>query len=258
LKIRSLIEAIEWNSKKLYLRILAIGNIFWKPSKSISYDKVVQLLGKNKDHFFIQVGANDGKTGDALYEVIKKEKWKGILLEPVPYLFNKLIENYKNNTDLIFLNAALDVNNGQAPFYSIKEFDNNGTELSRFGATNALNQLGSFDLNTLMLHSGMHPDFKNLIEVINVNTITFSTLISKYNVKKIDILQIDTEGYDFTLLNEIDFKLLYPQILIFEYIHMTRSEYKKILKKLRKMGYKFYINGYNSIGIKNELFFESF
>ena len=75
-------------------RLLALKDIAWKPYKEISTDS---LFGNynHKDFFFIQVGANDGITGDDLRKYILKYQWHGILVEPVPYVFDRLIKNYK-------------------------------------------------------------------------------------------------------------------------------------------------------------------
>ena len=46
------------------------------------------------DFFFIQVGSSDGITNDPIHDYIVKYKWKGILVEPVEYLFNRLLRTY--------------------------------------------------------------------------------------------------------------------------------------------------------------------
>ena len=42
------------------------------------------------DVFFVQVGANDGDLLDPLREEIGFRKWSGIMVEPVPYVFERL------------------------------------------------------------------------------------------------------------------------------------------------------------------------
>jgi hypothetical protein len=43
---------------------------------------------------FIQVGANDGIFGDPLREHILAHKWRGVLVEPQPEIFEQLKANY--------------------------------------------------------------------------------------------------------------------------------------------------------------------
>src|ERR1700682_2727682 len=41
--------------------------------------------------FFVKVGANDGSTGDPCSDVLLgRTNWKGLLIEPVPYCFDRL------------------------------------------------------------------------------------------------------------------------------------------------------------------------
>jgi hypothetical protein len=39
------------------------------------------------DFFFIQIGANNGMTGDPIRKYILKYHWRGILVEPQPDIF---------------------------------------------------------------------------------------------------------------------------------------------------------------------------
>lgn len=55
----------------------------------------------------IQLGAGDGTTDDTLSQYIRKYKWKGLLIEPVDWLFSMLESKYKNNDDVVTLNAAV-------------------------------------------------------------------------------------------------------------------------------------------------------
>ena len=59
-------------------------------------DKImIDYNKKHKDFFFVQIGANDGFKADPIYLYVRKYGWKGILVEPVSYIFEKLKENYK-------------------------------------------------------------------------------------------------------------------------------------------------------------------
>lgn len=44
----------------------------------------------HKDFFFIQIGANNGKRFDPIFNVVNKLKLKGIALEPVQEYYNEL------------------------------------------------------------------------------------------------------------------------------------------------------------------------
>jgi hypothetical protein len=76
----------------------------WKlqPSHWISF------LIKESDAQVVQIGSNNGKSGDPIYRIILQRKgWKGLFVEPVPYLFHQLKTNYGNNPRFKFENSVI-------------------------------------------------------------------------------------------------------------------------------------------------------
>jgi hypothetical protein len=67
---------------------------------------------------------------------------------------------------------------------------------------------------------------------------TFAALLSKYNITYLDILVIDTEGYDFEILKMIDFATLMPAIIQFEEKNLMPSEKVACFKMLVEKGYR--------------------
>jgi hypothetical protein len=67
------------------------------------------------DVFFVQIGANDGKTEDYLYDFVCRGGWRGILVEPVRPVFEKLQRNYRDVPDLTFENVAISDGDGLLP-----------------------------------------------------------------------------------------------------------------------------------------------
>lgn len=51
----------------------------------------------SKPFRFIQVGANDGIHGDPLRAYIERHHWHGILVEPQPDVFARILENYRKS-----------------------------------------------------------------------------------------------------------------------------------------------------------------
>mgnify|MGYP000099950894 CR=1 FL=1 len=65
-------------------------------------DDIFRLLVKIS---FIQIGSNDGKNGVPLRNYIIQNECKGILIEPVKYIFDKLKVIYEKQKDnLVFIN----------------------------------------------------------------------------------------------------------------------------------------------------------
>ncbi|MGA7937608.1 MAG: hypothetical protein WCA35_28930 [Kovacikia sp.] len=82
---------------------------------------ILKPLIKHKDIFFIKIGANDGLRSDPIAALIRQYKWTGIMVEPVKYLFNKLVKNHQTLDGIKCINAAIADINGTKVFYSIRE-----------------------------------------------------------------------------------------------------------------------------------------
>ncbi|MEO7768586.1 MAG: FkbM family methyltransferase [Ferruginibacter sp.] len=251
---KNILRIVKWNVKEGLRLMMNLDELFWKPKNSSKDKLILNTFHNRNDIYFIQIGANDGVTADSLRKYITKNLWQGVLIEPVPYVYERLVENYKDYKGLKFENSAIGTKDGFESFYSLSEFDLNNKKLFFDYERYKIDQLGSFDKATLMKHTYMHPDFEALIREIKVPTITFNSLLTKYNISKIDLLQIDTEGYDFELLSSINFDKVFPAMLIFEHMHMKKYQHRAILKKLRKAGYRFYLDKWDTIGVIDKAF----
>lgn len=217
------------------------------PSKNIDLKGLFEKLSKEKVSF-IQIGANDGLTNDKLRDSILKYQWEGILVEPVPYVFRRLLQNYKGVHGLIFENCAISETSGKMMFYSIDEYDEQGRSVFEDFDDYKIDQLGSFDRKTLLKHSYMHRDFEKLINEIEVPCLTFHDLVEKYKVEKLELLLVDAEGYDHKIIHSINFDKISPRVIIFEHHHLNKNDYRKVLTKLNKK-YDFFLDGWDTIGI---------
>ena len=70
-------------------------------------------------------------------------------------------------------------------------------------------------------------------------------------MKRLDLLFIDTEGYDGKIvLDFLKIGLFYP-IIIFEYIHIDNKTFEKVVKKLKSKKYKFFPVNENIVCLPN-------
>lgn len=185
------------------------------------YIKTVPLIK------FIQVGSNDGKTGDPLFKFITKNKVKGVLIEPVDYLFENLKANYSGVSGISFENVAISNKNAICDFFVVEQ--NNNKDLPDW-----YNQLSSFSLETILKHKNEIPDLENLIVRKSIPTKTIDFILEKHELFDLDILHIDTEGFDYEIIKTINFDKVKPKILLFEHKHLELHDYKICIKLLRK------------------------
>ncbi len=186
-------------------------------------------IGQAGDFTFVQIGAFDGIRNDIIRKFILKYKWKGVLVEPVKHLFDTLVNNYKGQDNLYFENSAIAEKNEIKDFYRIKQ---NSDNLAPY-----YEELGTLNPEILLKNKGVIPDIENYIISEKVRCIRFSDLLEKYNIKKVDLLQIDTEGYDYRIIKTIDFVSIEPKVIIYEHKHLTEGERIGCANLLKAKGY---------------------
>ena len=187
------------------------------------------LCRKKQLNSLIQIGANDGKRFDELNYFIRKYKIKSVLVEPVDIYFNELRNNYSNLEYVKIENSAISVDNEIAYLFAvndeyIKKYDEHVKGLS------------SFDIKHLIKHGVK----KKHIEKKKITSQTILSLIDKYNIKELDLLYVDTEGYDGKIVYEFVVKTKLKPIIIFEYIHIENKFFSKLINLLNEKKFKFF------------------
>ncbi|MBN2689532.1 MAG: FkbM family methyltransferase [Gammaproteobacteria bacterium] len=70
-----------------------------------------------------------------------------------------------------------------------------------------------------------------------MNVVSYGSLIEKYQLKEVDILMIDAEGYDYEAVSMFPYETLLPKAVIFEYKHLSKSLQRKLQEMLEERGY---------------------
>lgn len=175
---------------------------------------------KNKEAFILQIGSNDGKTGDPLNQLLNKyQKWKALFVEPVPYLFERLKDNYPDKNRFVFENAA--INEGdRLNFYWVDP----EAKDELFDLPYWYDQLGSFNEQHIINELG--DKMKPFILSQELEGITLKALLERNNIKLIDLLHIDTEGHDWKILSQLDLETYAPKFILYEANHLSEDNLK--------------------------------
>lgn len=204
-------------------------------------------MNQESDIFFIQIGANDGTSADPVTKLIKKYNLRGLLVEPQPKMFKKLVENYQDQSQLIFENSAIWNQDGTVTFYAVRE-DEPGLPIWCYQIANlerdkVLAMLSADQQNKQNISQRL----ESLIEEIPVPALTFKTLLTKHNIQKLDLLVIDTIGYDFEIIKMIPFDSIKPPIIHFEHALLPLEERVACFKYLAGLGYSLSQAGVDTI-----------
>ena len=189
-----------------------------------------------QDFGLVVIGAH---SGTFLKDLVDEYQDQNILLvEPVPYNYEILDYEYKDDPKVIICKNAIIDKSKKDFFYYVKK--ESITKLGKHWAS----QIGSFDKNHILNHKNKRFDIKeDDIETIQIEFITFDDLIQKYSIKSIDKLQIDVEGAEYKIMNSINFQKIEINKILFESKHFDGTfidgkKLQEIEEKLKSNGYK--------------------
>lgn len=72
----------------------------------------------------------------------------------------------------------------------------------------------------------------------DVEMIPFKTLVEKYpKARKVDLLLIDTEGWDCDIVLSINFEIFTAETIVYEAVHIAQDKQKQAWEYLERNGY---------------------
>ena len=188
------------------------------------------------DFGLVVIGAHSGiHIKDLISEYANS---KILLVEPVPYNYQILENDYKNNENIFISRNAIFDEVKKDNFYHVKK-----DSIKKLGKHWA-SQIGSFDKNHILNHKNKRFDITDDdIQITEVEFITFQNLVEKYSINSINKLQIDVEGAEYKIMNSIDYNKIKIKNIFFESKHFDGTFTEG--KKLKEIKDKLVLNGYN-------------
>ena len=184
---------------------------------------------------FIEVGANDGKTGSFTYNLAHLG-WNGLNFEPIPRLFKKCQENHKEHKNVKNICCAIGETDSEAEIYDA-------------------DTLSTLDIQTYQNYKEV-PQFKNMCknnEKILVKVRRLNDILVENKISNIDLMILDVEGYEEHVLKGFDIDSYMPFIFIIEigdqhpdFIH--KEDMMKRFSNLRR-----YFNEHNYTLLVNDI-----
>jgi FkbM family methyltransferase len=230
-------------------------NLYRPPKGSLS--EFLDTYSKlNSPITFLQIGANDGFIYDPLQKFIKRDNWRGVMLEPQPHVFHEfLVKIHAKRPEIVPVNAALSLADGKTKLYTIAfSKERWATGLSSFNKELLLKKFRDGTIAKKAVKEGilLPKSEKDWIEEIEIDAISPNTLIKKFGDNKIDLLAIDTEGFDFEILKMLDLKSMNPAVIIYEEEHFDEDTKNSCREYVESQGYSYHKAGRDVYAKKKE------
>lgn len=208
---------------------------------------LAELARVRPDAVFVQVGANDGRMMDPLRKTVTESRWRGLVVEPVPALYQRLERNYRSLADRITpVNAAVAADSGEAAFYHLQDLTA-ADPLPDWAAG-----LGSFRKDVILAHEDRIPGIARHLVEIRVPCLSWGNLCASHGIDRVDLVLTDTEGYDYEIVRQIDFARYRPVVLIYEHHHFDAATDAACTELLKDRGYGLFREGLDTWAIDGE------
>lgn len=197
------------------------------------------------DATFVEIGANDGLQHDHLRPLLLDGLLRGVMVEPVPYVFRRLRAGAAAFEDRVALEqAAIGTTDGVAEFWYLRE-----PAPGEAGLPDWYDGVGSFSRAHLEAHAGSIPGLADRLVRAEVPVLTLATLLERHGLERVDLLVIDTEGHDWAILQAVDLEVAPPQLVVFEHFHLTPADRAAAGAHLRAHGYALLEEGFDTFAV---------
>jgi FkbM family methyltransferase len=186
---------------------------------------------------FVQIGAADGRRADPIHAFVIRYGWRGVLCEPLPDLFTLLKQNYQGQEGLVFENVAITEQEELRPISRVPldKVGKDGVPHWAFGASSLVPEKTG-----VARQSVGNETWKRSIVTETVRCISLATLLERNNVREFDVFQLDTEGYDATIMKQLDFGKHRPAVIGMEWQWLSEKERDDVAALLSGNGYHLY------------------
>jgi FkbM family methyltransferase len=170
--------------------------------------------------FVLQVGAMDGIMFDPMHPLLVEGGWRGLLIEPLPDMFRALQKTYAAFPDLQLLNCAIADHDGILKLYRLDPaaIAINGLPPEALGVTTARTDRGFLTRKDYMERLAAHT------RTVEVPCCTLPHVLAVQNIAELDVIVIDTEGYDWLIVRQLDLKRYNPPLVCLEYSNLNGDE----------------------------------
>lgn len=172
----------------------------------------------------VQIGTN--RAYDNLATIVKNLSNRSInlLLMVEPFEIHnpsiiKCYEQYKNVLFIenIIISPTIEHNNKLKIYYHEEDFNNLNT-----GELASLNNKHTLNIRSYYADTGM--------KYLEITSLNINELFVKYKLRNIDILYIDTEGFDDQIIYSINFNKYFIDKIYYEHLHIDKEKLRKFLK----------------------------
>ncbi len=186
----------------------------------IHQKRILYFLKKNKVSLqtFIDVGAHKGSYTDFLRNNFKIKK--AYLFEPQKKIFMHIKKKYKNNRNIQTYDSAVSDKNQYKKIF-----------INKHDLTSSLTKMNTSNVYLNLKARLFGGNIYDMVtEEYNVKTLKLFEFIKQKKIKNVDLIKIDTEGHELSVLKGLGKKIKNIKIILIEFhnnkIYINYDSYK--------------------------------
>lgn len=181
-----------------------------------------QVFKELQNGTFVDVGAHNGVTinNSLFFETIRN--WSGILIEPLPSIFQQL---ERNRPKAIRKNCAISDTETIVDFLEVEGY-----------AEMTSGILSNYDPRHKQRIENEISQLGGKSNIIQVQTRKLSDILAEHSIDHVHYLSIDVEGSEFSVIKSIDFGNVFIDVIGFESNYADTSH--PIVEYLQSRGYR--------------------
>lgn len=248
--MKNIIESqVKRGLRRFGIDVSYIKNSRYRPE--MYTDCLKGAISVKKPFNIIQVGANDGKYNDPIYDFVKenKDSTNIILIEPIETVIPYLESNYSYHPSSEIINTAVGDGEGSSiQLYTVDQDYWNQIDAD-YGEdwpdyripTGVTSKNRDHLLQWISKNVQSDADPADIIREFTVEVVQPDSIINKSQIMDdVQLLQVDTEGMDDQIVYSFFKSDIYPNIINIENKHLTKKEQEKYEHKLQSEGYEVY------------------
>src|SRR5207249_4682735 len=110
--------------------------------------------------------------------------WTGVMVEPVPYVYERLARNYADAPRVTTVNAAVAARDGRLPFFWLRD----AGAAERAALPDWYDGIGAFSRDAVLSHAPQIPDVHERLVEGEVEALSFDTLLARAGLDGVDLI----------------------------------------------------------------------